>query len=170
MNMKGIAIYVVVISMVCLKYAASGQDKTFTNSAGIEFVLIEPGTMVVGRFQPPYPVPEDTVKGAQRPMNMWMGDGRGYNEEEFRLAKEMATEDSSPGFEVNISRRFYIGKFEVTQGEWAAVMGTNPSVFRGPKIDNADRHLVENVTWDDVQKFIAKLNAMEDGRSCNHCC
>ena len=86
MNMKGIAIYVVVISMVCLKYAASGQDKTFTNSAGIEFVLIEPGTMVVGRFQPPYPVPEDTVKGAQRPMNMWMGDGRGYNEEEFQHA------------------------------------------------------------------------------------
>src|SRR5687768_3263415 len=130
--------YVVAIGMVCLQFGASGQDKTFTNSAGTAFLLIEPGTMVAGRSQPPYPVPEDTVKGAQRPMTMWMGDGRGYNEEEFRLAKEMATEDFSPGFGVNIRRSFYIGKFEVTQGEWAAVMGTNPSVFRGSEIDNAE--------------------------------
>ena len=164
MKIKDIAFYVVTVSMIFWQHAASGQSKTFTNSAGMEFVLIEPGTMVAGRFQPPYPVPDDTVKGAQRPMTMWMGDGRGYNEEEFRLAKEMATEDFSPGFDVNIRRSFYIGKFEVTQVEWAAVMGTNPSVFRGPKIDNADRHPVENVTWDDVQKFIAKLNAMENGR------
>src|SRR5688500_9765760 len=118
MMMKNISIYVLTISMMCLQSAASAQNKTFANSVGMEFVLIEPGTMVVGRFQPPYPVPEDTVKGAVRPMTMWMGDGRGYSEEEFRLAKEMATEDFSPGFEVNIRRSFYIGKFEVTQGEW----------------------------------------------------
>ena len=161
--MKGICIYVLTACMICLQYIASGQNKTLTNSVGMEFVLIEPGTMIVGRFQPPYPVPEDTVKGATRPMTMWMGDGRGYNEAEFRLAKEMATQDSSPGFEVTIRRSFYIGKFEVTQDEWAAVMGTNPSVFHGPEIENADRHPVENVTWDDVQKFIEKLNAMENG-------
>ena len=62
-----------------------------TNSVGMEFVLIEAGTVVIGEFKPPYPVPADTVKSLPHDYMMWMGDGRGYNEEEFKLAKEMAT-------------------------------------------------------------------------------
>lgn len=49
---------------------------------------------------------------------------------------------------------FSIGKFEVTQEEWEAVMGNNPSAFKG-----AERP-VENVSWDDCQKFIRKLNQL----------
>ena len=48
---------------------------------------------------------------------------------------------------------FYIGKYEVTQKQWKEIMGTNPSVFSG-----CDNCPVENVSWNDVQEFIKKLN------------
>ena len=50
---------------------------------------------------------------------------------------------------------FAIGQTEVTQALWLAVMGSNPSYFTGdPTLP------VEQVTWDDCQEFIAKLNEM----------
>ena len=50
-------------------------------------------------------------------------------------------------------RDFRMGKYEVTQAQWEAVMGENPSEFKGAN------HPVENVSWDDCQAFLAKLNA-----------
>jgi len=49
---------------------------------------------------------------------------------------------------------FYIGKYEITQKQWVSVMGNNPSK---QKSDNLP---VENVSWEDAQAFISKLNAM----------
>ncbi|MDR0789162.1 MAG: formylglycine-generating enzyme family protein [Bacteroidales bacterium] len=49
---------------------------------------------------------------------------------------------------------FYIGKYEVTQAQWEAVMGNNPSSFKNPN------NPVEKVSWDDVKSFISKLNSM----------
>ncbi len=51
---------------------------------------------------------------------------------------------------------FYIGRFEVTRREWEAVMGTNPNagVFEG------DNRPVQNISWDDCQVFIEKLNKL----------
>ena len=65
--------------------------------------------------------------------------------------------DERPPHLVRISRGFEMGKYEVTQVEWEALMGSNPSRFK-----SADRP-VENVSWDDVQRFIRKLNAKSDG-------
>ena len=48
---------------------------------------------------------------------------------------------------------YFMGKYEVTQAQWEAVMGGNPSYFKG-----AD-HPVERISWDDCQEFLAKLNA-----------
>ena len=56
-------------------------------------------------------------------------------------------------------RDFRMGKFEVTQAQWEAVMGENPSYFKG-----AD-HPVENVSWDDCQAFLEKLNAHPAARA-----
>ncbi len=57
---------------------------------------------------------------------------------------------------VRIPEKYYdIGKFEVTQGEWRAVMGNNPSYFS----NCGDNCPVERVSWNDVQEFIKKLNA-----------
>ena len=61
--------------------------------------------------------------------------------------------DEKPTHSVTLSD-YYIGKFEVTQELWKAVMGKNPSNWKGDKLP------VESVSWNDVQKFITKLNQM----------
>ena len=61
--------------------------------------------------------------------------------------------------EVRISRGFWMGKYEVTQGEWEAVMGANPSEFKAC----GARCPVESVSWEDVQEFIRRLNERESG-------
>ncbi|WP_227665329.1 SUMF1/EgtB/PvdO family nonheme iron enzyme [Magnetococcus marinus] len=53
---------------------------------------------------------------------------------------------------------FWLGKYEVTQAQWRAVMGSDPSTLKG------DDHPVENVSWNDVQEFIRKLNARGGGK------
>lgn len=64
-----------------------------------------------------------------------------------------AYSDESPAHSVTVSD-FYIGKYEVTQAQWRAVMGSNPSNFKGDNLP------VEQVSWNDIQKFITKLNTM----------
>jgi formylglycine-generating enzyme required for sulfatase activity len=58
---------------------------------------------------------------------------------------------------VRITKGFEMGKYEVTQAQWEAVMGSNPSEFKG-----ADRP-VEQVSWEDAQQFLSRLNARGDG-------
>ena len=54
---------------------------------------------------------------------------------------------------VMLTKGFWMGKYEVTQRQWESVMGDNPSRFKG-----ADRP-VEQVSWNDCQEFIRKINA-----------
>ena len=51
---------------------------------------------------------------------------------------------------------FYLGKFEVSRAEWLALMGTDPSAQQGSH--DVDRMPVENVSWEDAQAFMGKLN------------
>lgn len=61
--------------------------------------------------------------------------------------------DEQPIHTVTV-KDFYLSKYEVTQGLWKAVMGHNPSYHKGLN------RPVENVSWDDCQKFINKLNSI----------
>lgn len=54
---------------------------------------------------------------------------------------------------------FYMGKYDVTQGQWKAIMGSNPSYFK----DCGDNCPVEQVSWNDAQEFIRKLNSRLGG-------
>ena len=65
-------------------------------------------------------------------------------------------DDERPAHPVRLSTGFEIGKYEITQAQWTAVMGTNPSHFRGPALP------VENVSWNEARRFIAKLNRAGD--------
>ena len=69
-----------------------------------------------------------------------------------------ARDSEKPAHRVTISQPFYLGKYPVTQAQWAMAMGNNPSEFTG----HPDWP-VERVSWQDVQVFIQKLNARESG-------
>jgi formylglycine-generating enzyme required for sulfatase activity len=66
-------------------------------------------------------------------------------------------DDEKPVHEVTLSD-YYIGETEVTQAQWRAVMGNNPSNFTG-----CDECPVERVSWNDVKDFISKLNSRSGG-------
>ena len=68
-----------------------------------------------------------------------------------------AYDDEKPVHQVTLSS-FSIGKYEVTQEEWEAVMGSNPSKFKGARCP------VEQVSWEDCQEFIRKLNQLTGKR------
>ena len=96
-------------------------QQTYTNSIGIEFVLIPAGSFRV-----------ETGKNN--------------------------VAESVFGIRIIVSKPFYLGKYEVTQEQWLAVMGgteSNPSTLSGRT------HPMENVSWDDAQEFIKSLNAKE---------
>jgi formylglycine-generating enzyme required for sulfatase activity len=70
-----------------------------------------------------------------------------------------AYSDEKPQHEVTV-RDFEIGKYPVTQKLWQEIMGANPSHFKG-----CDDCPVENVSWDDVQEFLKKLNTRYPGKT-----
>jgi formylglycine-generating enzyme required for sulfatase activity len=69
----------------------------------------------------------------------------------------MGSAREQPVHLVTLTRPFHLGRVPVTQGQWEAAMGTNPSQFRGPELP------VEQVSWDDCQAFIRRLNATSKG-------
>ena len=80
---------------------------------------------------------------------------------EFRMGSTSAEadDDEQPVRTVRIGEGFWLGKHEVTQSEWQREMGSNPSRFDecGPTCP------VEQVSWDDAQEFIGRLNARGGG-------
>jgi formylglycine-generating enzyme required for sulfatase activity len=65
--------------------------------------------------------------------------------------------DEKPAHGVTLTKPFYLGKYEVTQEQWQAVMGSNPSNFKGEKLP------VEQVSWNDCQEFLKKLQGKFPG-------
>jgi formylglycine-generating enzyme required for sulfatase activity len=71
----------------------------------------------------------------------------------FAMGDAKGSSDEQPVHKVTITRPFYLGKYQVAQKQWKAVMGSNPSTSQGPQ------NPVDSVTWDGCQAFLAKLNA-----------
>ena len=91
--------------------------KTFTNSIGMKFVWIPPGTFMMGS-----------------------------------PANEAGRQKDEAQHKVTLTKGFYMGMYTVTQEQWQAVMGNNPSFFKGEK-----NLPVDTVDWNDCQEFIKKL-------------
>ncbi len=69
----------------------------------------------------------------------------------FEMGSNNGYDNEKPVHTVTVNS-FYMGKYEVTQKQWKAIMGNNPSEFKGDNLP------VENVSWNGVQEFIKKLN------------
>jgi len=73
-------------------------------------------------------------------------------------ASEKGRYDNETQHEVTLTKSYYMGKYEVTQEQWEAVMGDNPSYTVGAKLP------VTDVSWNDCKKFIKKLNGITKGK------
>jgi formylglycine-generating enzyme len=95
------------------------------------------------------------VKGG----NFFMGcDQKEYLSEEF--------DDERPLHRVNVGS-FYIGKYEVTLGQWRKIMGVKPAAYDGTDYDNkdCDNCPVVKISYYDAQEFIRRLNAKYPGKN-----
>ncbi len=73
----------------------------------------------------------------------------------FKMGSNDGDSDEEPVHTVRIARDFWLGKYEVTQAEYEALTGKNPSHFKGA------RNPVETVSWEDASAYCAKLTARE---------
>lgn len=96
-----------------------------------------------------------TIKGIS--FNMVRVDGGTFTMGATGELESDADSDEKPAHQVTLST-FSIGETEVTQELWQAVMGNNPSSSKGNK------QPVENISWEDCQKFIQKLNQLTELR------
>ena len=72
--------------------------------------------------------------------------------------KEVGRYDGETQHKVTLTKPFYMGKYEVTQEQWESVMGNNPSDTKGTNLP------VTDVSWNDCQEFIKKLNGITKGK------
>jgi len=90
----------------------------------------------------------------------------------FSMGSKGGAADEKPVHEVTISRGFDMGRTEVTEAQWTAVMGSNPWRYQSARAKPIDRttftspggtHPEAQLSWEDVQRFTATLNARRDG-------
>jgi hypothetical protein len=65
---------------------------------------------------------------------------------------------------ITLNKSFYIGKYEITQGQWRTVMGNSPSFHTSDA--QADNFPVENITWEDAEEFVSEINIKNGNIGC----
>jgi formylglycine-generating enzyme required for sulfatase activity len=117
----------------------------------LEMVLIPAGKFMMGDTQKELDeLEENLTEEFKKTM------GKDFGKQELELIDLMISMQGRQ-HEVTISKPFYMGKYEVTQEQWEAVMGENPSSTKGAKLP------VTDVSWEDCQDFIKKLNEKANG-------
>jgi formylglycine-generating enzyme required for sulfatase activity len=87
----------------------------------------------------------------------------------FPMGSENGNIDEQPVHRISLSNGFYMGRYEVTQAQWKAVMGITMDQQRDqvnaswPLRGEGDAYPVYYVSWQDAQEFIGRLNQMNDG-------
>jgi len=118
------------------------------------------------RPDPPKPKPDPPTSGGAKPGQTWTEPTTGM---EFVWVPggcfQMGSppqeagrfDNEGPVHEVCVDG-FWMGKYEITQGQWSKVMGGNPSYFK-----KGERHPVEQVSWNDIKSFISRLSSANPG-------
>ena len=134
-----------------------GVPVEMTNSVGMKFMLIPPGEFDMGSSQAD--IEYFTKKSSEQHQPQSTTD---------RISSE------GPKHRVLISKDFYLSTFEVTQGEYEQVTGTNPSKHTkagksAAQVTNKDtsRFPIENIIWDDAHKFCELLSASPQERAAH---
>lgn len=110
--------------------------------------LQNPPAPPVQAAKPIAPAPAPKADCPECPDMVWVEGGT------FMMGSDTGDKDEEPRHAVTVSG-FYLGKYEVTQQQWQAVMGNNPSHFT----QCGGQCPVENVSYKDVQEYIRRLNA-----------
>jgi formylglycine-generating enzyme required for sulfatase activity len=110
-----------------------------------------PNIINFGKDNPVFRLGEKTVVAAYCPL---CPDMATIPAGSFNMGSSNGRSDEKPQHRVSFAKPFSIGKTEVTQAQWRAIMGGNPSQHKG-----CDSCPVEQVSWDDAQAYIKELNA-----------
>lgn len=120
--------------------SAASKLEDRKNLFGMEFINLPAGSFVMG--------------SSEANVNESFALGR----KDYGEVERAWFDNEKPQHKVTFTNGFWIGKTEVTQAQWRAVMGENPSNNKG-----CDDCPVERVSWEDAKKFVEKLNAQNDG-------
>ena len=135
----------VIFGMIQLDCQLLAQPpKEITNSIGIKLVLIPKGTFMMGS-----PIDKESASNDFMTGSPIEEEGASNDEEQHK---------------VTISKDYYLGVTEVTQGQYEKVMGTNPSHFEKRVIRKSDSSMypVEQVSWENAVEFCKKLSALPE--------
>ncbi|MEP6849516.1 MAG: formylglycine-generating enzyme family protein [Acidobacteriota bacterium] len=115
------------------------------------------GLLVLGACKKAEPKAGDVVKNGGGMEFAYVPPGN------FKMGWEAGSTDgrNAPIHQVTFAKGFYLGRDEVTQGQWEKLMGNNPSSFTSK--DCGPNCPVNSISWDNVQEFIKKTNAQNDG-------
>lgn len=121
------------------RYLGLEVEKTIALSDGttVTFVFIPPGEFLMG----------STKEEQDRFLAQVEGTGRNYADFKAQIASE------GPQHRVRITQPFYLGKYEVTQGQWQALTGNNPSLAKDELL-----YPIVQVSWESIQPVLAQLN------------
>ena len=149
-----IAVAIAVITGVAVNRCISDRGGSAENTVGDSLATDSAVATIIVPEEVPEVIPEEVPEVIKKlEENMVYVEGGTFTMGATPEQGSDAYDREKPTHQVTLST-YYIGKYEVTQAEWQAVMGTNLSEFKGDNLP------VENVNWFDCQEFIRKLNEL----------